>query len=122
MGVGQNGVEVQATNGKATNGTKTSTNGSTNGNGKAFVKENFNGTVVMRNPAVDLPRQFDANGEILDPHCDPNNPQKISFHDITSAAFLIKDGVERTPCPVSFQSDLDEYVQLLKMSSVFSSH
>lgn len=37
----------------------------------------------------------------VDPFCDPNKPQRISFHDVTSAAFLIKGGVERTPCPVS---------------------
>lgn len=37
----------------------------------------------------------------IDPFCDPNKPQRISFHDVTSAAFLIKDGIERTPCPVS---------------------
>lgn len=37
----------------------------------------------------------------IDPFCDPNKPQRISFHDVTSAAFLIKGGVERTPCPVS---------------------
>ncbi|EDV92939.1 L-threonine ammonia-lyase [Drosophila grimshawi] len=43
--------------------------------------------------------------EILDPFCDPNNPQCISFHDVTSAAFLIKGGVERTPCPKSKSSD-----------------
>lgn len=40
--------------------------------------------------------------EIVDPFCDSKNPKQISFHDVTSAAFLIKGGVERTPCPVSF--------------------
>lgn len=40
--------------------------------------------------------------EIVDPFCDSKNPKRISFHDVTSAAFLIKGGVERTPCPVSF--------------------
>lgn len=39
--------------------------------------------------------------EIVDPFCDSKNPKRISFHDVTSAAFLIKGGVERTPCPVS---------------------
>uniref|UniRef100_A0A1A9WQ56 L-serine deaminase n=1 Tax=Glossina brevipalpis TaxID=37001 RepID=A0A1A9WQ56_9MUSC len=43
--------------------------------------------------------------DILDPFCDPKNPQKISFHDVTSAAFLIKEGIERTPCPRSTTSD-----------------
>lgn len=36
----------------------------------------------------------------VDEYCDPRNPQRISFHDVTSAAFLIKDDIERTPCPV----------------------
>lgn len=44
--------------------------------------------------------------EMLDPFCDPKNPQKISFHDITSAAFLIKGGIEKTPCPRSTQSEV----------------
>lgn len=48
----------------------------------------------------------DDTEELLDPFCDPKNPQKISFHDITSAAFLIKGGIEKTPCPRSTQSDV----------------
>lgn len=38
--------------------------------------------------------------ELEDPLCSPNNIQKISFQDVTTAAFLIKGGVEYTPCPV----------------------
>lgn len=38
--------------------------------------------------------------ELEDPLCSPNNVQKISFQDVTTASFLIKGGVEYTPCPV----------------------
>lgn len=42
--------------------------------------------------------------EIIDPFCNPEKPQRISFHDVTSAAFLIRGGVERTPCPVDIHA------------------
>jgi len=42
---------------------------------------------------------------VEDPACDPNNPQKIFFEDITSAAFKIKNGVLMTPCMKSHLSD-----------------
>lgn len=38
--------------------------------------------------------------EVEDPLCSPNNVQKVTFQDVTTAAFLIKGGVEYTPCPV----------------------
>lgn len=38
--------------------------------------------------------------ELEDPLCSPNNVQKITFQDVTTAAFLIKGGIEYTPCPV----------------------
>lgn len=38
--------------------------------------------------------------ELEDPLCSPNNVQRISFQDVTTASFLIKGGVEYTPCPV----------------------
>lgn len=39
--------------------------------------------------------------EIEDPFCNAKNPLKITFQDVTSAAFMIKNGVELTPCPVN---------------------
>ncbi|KAL6735653.1 hypothetical protein Aduo_006071 [Ancylostoma duodenale] len=33
-----------------------------------------------------------------DPACDPDHPKKITFSDVSSAAFNIKNGVLRTPC------------------------
>lgn len=48
---------------------------------------------------------FNENEEILehveDPYCSETKPQKINFHDVTSAAFMIRGGVEMTPCPRS---------------------
>lgn len=38
---------------------------------------------------------------VEDPFCNAEKPQKITFQDVTSAAFMIKGGVEVTPCPRS---------------------
>lgn len=38
---------------------------------------------------------------VKDPFCDEKNPKIITFHDVTSASFKIKGGIEYTPCPVS---------------------
>ncbi|KAI8115310.1 hypothetical protein FF38_09000 [Lucilia cuprina] len=97
MSSGQNGVD----NGAASNGKAKATNVA-----KPLTKEtNSNGFSITPNHNATVPKVFEGNDEILDPFCDPKHPQKISFHDITSAAFLIKDGVERTPCPRSTTSD-----------------
>lgn len=42
--------------------------------------------------------------ELEDPLCSPNNVQKITFQDVTTAAFLIKGGVEYTPCSVEWDT------------------
>lgn len=39
--------------------------------------------------------------EIKDPSCDPENPVKITFQDVSAAAYKIKDGIHRSPCIVS---------------------
>lgn len=36
-----------------------------------------------------------------DPLCSARTAQKVTFQDVTTASFLIKGGVEYTPCPVS---------------------
>ena len=41
-----------------------------------------------------------SNEELVDPICVEENPQKITFEDITSAAFKIKCGIANTPCVV----------------------
>lgn len=43
-----------------------------------------------------------ADINIVDPNCVAEKPYRVTFQDITSAAFLIKSGIECTPCTVSF--------------------
>ncbi|XP_026671081.1 uncharacterized protein LOC108627036 isoform X2 [Ceratina calcarata] len=43
--------------------------------------------------------------ELIDPFCVEDNPHKITFEDITSAAFKIKCGIVNTPCVQSRLSD-----------------
>lgn len=43
--------------------------------------------------------------ELTDPFCTEDNPHKITFEDITSAAFKIKCGIQNTPCVKSRLSD-----------------
>jgi hypothetical protein len=38
---------------------------------------------------------------VSDPFCDENNPRIISFQDVCQAAFMIKGGIDTTPCKVS---------------------
>lgn len=47
---------------------------------------------------------IEADGHIADPNCVAENPYRVTFQDITSAAFLIKSGIECTPCTVSVAS------------------
>lgn len=39
--------------------------------------------------------------DLKDPFCDPANPKRVSFNDISAAAYRIKGGIEYTPCTVS---------------------
>lgn len=39
--------------------------------------------------------------EIVDPNCVAEKPVKVTFQDITSASYLIKSGIEYTPCTVN---------------------
>lgn len=41
--------------------------------------------------------------EFADPLCSPNDPVQVTFQDVTSAAFMIRNGVEKTSCNVSFK-------------------
>lgn len=38
--------------------------------------------------------------DLNDPYCVEDNPQRITFEDVTSAAFKIKCGIINTPCVV----------------------
>ncbi|XP_043484791.1 L-threonine ammonia-lyase [Leptopilina heterotoma] len=44
--------------------------------------------------------------DLMDPFCKEDNPLKITFEDITSAAFKIKEGVINTPCVQSRLSEM----------------
>lgn len=41
------------------------------------------------------------DSELVDKHCLADKPVRVTFRDVTSAAFLIKSGIERTSCPVN---------------------
>lgn len=57
-------------------------------------------------------QSLDEQEILVDKYCNPKNPQRISFHDVTSAAFLIKDDIEKTPCPVGNFNHLINYSNL----------
>lgn len=38
---------------------------------------------------------------VEDPYCDEKNPRIITFQDVCQAAFMIKGGIDVTPCRVS---------------------
>ncbi|XP_012275982.1 uncharacterized protein LOC105697329 isoform X2 [Orussus abietinus] len=54
-------------------------------------------------------------GDLQDPFCIEDNPQKITFEDITSAAFKIKGGIIKTPCTQSRLSKMTGVDLFLKM-------
>lgn len=39
--------------------------------------------------------------DLVDKFCDPNNPVRINFNDVSAAAYKIKGGVDVTPCTVN---------------------
>lgn len=43
----------------------------------------------------------DIMPEVDDPFCNPDKPVKITFEEITSAAYKIRSGIVNTPCIVS---------------------
>lgn len=43
-----------------------------------------------------------AGSEIRDPYCDPEKPVKVTFQDVSAAAYKIKGGIQKTPCFVGF--------------------
>lgn len=43
----------------------------------------------------------DVHETVVDPFCDEKNPRIITFQDVCQAAFMIRGGVEVTPCSVS---------------------
>lgn len=45
--------------------------------------------------------QSNDEEEVEDPNCLESRPHKLTFEDITSAAYKIKDGVIKSACTVS---------------------
>lgn len=71
-----------------------------NSDGENSIAESESGSVENNEFEGSSVTDNEEHG-VLDPHCVAENPTKISFHDITSAAFMIKSGIEYTPCTVS---------------------
>lgn len=42
--------------------------------------------------------ESDELGDMEDPACIPEKPQKITFEDVTSASYIVKSGIVNTPC------------------------
>lgn len=42
---------------------------------------------------------------VADPFCDEKNPRVITFQDVCQAAFMIKGGIDVTPCKISHLSE-----------------
>jgi threonine dehydratase len=49
---------------------------------------------------IDLKNMEISEADAFDKFCDPKNPVKVQFNDISAAAYRIKGGVEYTPCNV----------------------
>lgn len=57
----------------------------------------------------DAPAVNDAVAEtVADPLCDEKHPRVITFQDVCQAAFMIKGGIDVTPCRVSLSFVLGE--------------
>uniref|UniRef100_A0A7I5E865 L-serine deaminase n=1 Tax=Haemonchus contortus TaxID=6289 RepID=A0A7I5E865_HAECO len=67
------------------------------------ISKEFLEQATMQNSDKKAPVDDVHEKEILpkDPDCDPDHPKKITFAEISSAAFNVKDGVIRTPCAKS---------------------
>lgn len=50
---------------------------------------------------AEINEPHDAAKDIVDPHCVAEKPIRVTFQDITSASYLIKSGIEYTPCSVN---------------------
>lgn len=101
----------------ATNGTANgrSSNGTSNGNGTttaAAVDDSSAAHIASIKNGINnrLQNGNAYRGEITldgkDPMCDADNPVRLQFEDVTSAAFKIKGGILSTPCMLSHLSAL----------------
>lgn len=60
--------------------------------------------------------------ELVDPQCVEENPHKITFEDITSAAFKIKGGIINTPCVVRSLKGISLDILLPRLVSIQKFH
>ncbi|KHN80158.1 L-threonine dehydratase catabolic TdcB [Toxocara canis] len=58
---------------------------------------------ILRQEAIRDATPSPEEVELIDPMCDPSNPRKIQFADISAAAYNIRGGVAVTPCTKSGQ-------------------
>lgn len=56
----------------------------------------------------------DTDTSFEDPLCSAKTAKKVTFQDVTTAAFLIKGGVECTPCPVRILEQIHYHRLLIK--------
>jgi hypothetical protein len=54
----------------------------------------------MRRASMCLVETAPPSETVVDPMCDPKNPRKITFEDVSAAFFVIKDNIRETPCTV----------------------
>lgn len=66
---------------------------------KVKVEEKKVKFVENKDPKEALPDSVAETVE--DPYCDEKHPRIISFQDVCQAAFMIKGGIDVTPCRVS---------------------
>lgn len=57
---------------------------------------------------INLKEMEYSEEDMRDEHCDPENPVKVKFNDISGAAYHLKNGLEVTPCTRSHMSSLAE--------------
>lgn len=58
-------------------------------------------------PCIGPPACNGAGNEVIkDPFCDPDNPKKVTFQDVSAAAYKIKDGIHHSPCIKSRMSSM----------------
>ncbi|OAD56869.1 L-threonine dehydratase catabolic TdcB [Eufriesea mexicana] len=62
--------------------------------------------LIAESRSNDLDSSLHNDEELVDPQCVEENPRKITFEDITSAAFKIKGGIINTSCVRSRLSDV----------------
>lgn len=77
-------------------------------------KHNFSAGDKKAVTGAETKAAAEQQDEFTDPFCNADNPQIITFQDVTSAAFKIKNGIEYTPCPKSHLSemvDMDIYLK-----------